>query len=52
MKNDMLILVGLVGCISAIKIMDIMKMSKMKEGENKKDYEELLKDPRFRKYMR
>lgn len=52
MKNALLILAGLVGYTSAVKIIAIMKMCKIKKGENKKDYEEILKDPRFRKYMR
>lgn len=52
MEKALLILIGLVGYTSAVKILAIMKMCKMKIGENQKDYEELLKDPRFRKYMR
>ena len=52
MKIALLILAGLVAYTSAVKIRAIMKMLKIKKGENKKDYEELLKDPRFRKYMR
>ena len=52
MKNALLILSGLVGYTTAVKIMAAMKMHKIKKGENKKDYEEILKDPRFRKYMR
>ena len=52
MEKALLILAGLVGYTSAVKIIAIMKMLKIKKGENKKDYEELLKDPRFRKYMR
>ena len=52
MKNALLILSGLVGYTAAVKILAAMKIHKMKKGENKKDYEELLKDPKFRKYMR
>lgn len=52
MKNALLILAGLVGYTSAVKILAFIEMHKIKKGENKKDYEELLKDPRFRKYMR
>jgi hypothetical protein len=48
-----LILIGLVGYEMAIKVMALIKMMKIKvEGWEQKDFEELLKDPRFRKYMR
>ena len=48
-----IILIGLVGYEMTIKVMAIIKMMKIKvEGWEQKDFEELLKDPRFRKYMR
>ena len=47
------ILIGLVGYCSAVKVMAILKMLKVDiEGWEQKDFEELLNDPRFLKYMR
>ena len=48
-----LILTCLVGYCSATKIMAILKMLKVDVTNwEQKDFEELLKDPRFLKYMR
>lgn len=47
------ILIGLVGYTMAVKVMAILKMLKVDtEGWNECDFEELLKDPKFQKYMR
>ena len=49
----MTILIGLIGYCSAVKVMAILKMLKVDiEGWEQKDFEELLSDPRFLKYMR
>ena len=49
----MAILISLVGYTMAVKIMAILKMLKVDiEGWEQKDFEELLQDPRFLKYMR
>lgn len=53
MLKAIVILTALVGYTAAVKILAILKMMKIKvEGWEQKDFEELLKDPRFRKYMR
>ena len=53
MVKAILILTGLVGYTAAVKIWALIKMLKIKvEGWEQKDYEELLNDPRFKKYMR
>ena len=47
------ILIGLVGYTMAVKVMAILKMLKVDtEGWTEKDFEELLSDPKFLKYMR
>ena len=47
------ILITLVGYVSATKVLAILKMLKVDiEGWEQKDFEELLQDPRFLKYMR
>ena len=47
------ILIGMVGYVTAVKVMAILKMLKVDtEGWNEKDFEELLRDPRFLKYYR
>ena len=49
----MAILIGLVGYTMAVKVMAILKMLKVDiEGWEQKDFEELLQDPKFLKYMR
>ena len=49
----MAILIGLVGDTMAVKVIAILKMLKVDiEGLEQKDFEELLNDPRFLKYMR
>ena len=49
----MAILIALVGYTAAVKVMAILKMLKIDiEGWEQKDFEELLSDPRFLKYMR
>lgn len=49
----MAILIGLVGYVTATKVMAILKMLKVDVTNwNEKDFEELLQDPRFLKYMR
>lgn len=53
MMKAIMILAALVGYNVAVKIIAILKMMGMKvEDMNQQDFEELLKDPRFRKYMR
>lgn len=53
MLKAIVILTALVGYNVAVKIFTILKMMGMKvENMEQKDFEELLKDPRFRKYMR
>ena len=53
MTKAIAILTGLVGALAAIKVWTLIKMFKIKvEGWEQKDYEELLKDPRFMKYLR
>ena len=53
MLKAIAILTTLVGYVTAVKVWSIIKMLKIKvEGWEQKDYEELLKDPRFMKYMR
>ena len=53
MLKAIVILTALVGYTTAVKILAILKMMKIKvEGWEQKDFEELLQDPRFRKYMR
>lgn len=48
-----LILVAMVGYNVAVKVWAIIKMMNLKvEGWEQKDFEELMKDPKFRKYMR
>ena len=47
------ILSALVGYTVAVKIISLCKMLGIKiEDYNEQDFEELLKDPRFKKYMR
>ena len=49
----MAILISLVGAVTAVKVWSLIKMLKIKvEGWEQKDFEELLQDPRFLKYMR
>lgn len=53
MLKAITILTALVGYNMAVKLYSIWKMMGMKvDNMNQKDFEELLKDPRFRKYMR
>ena len=53
MMKAIMILAALVGYNVAVKIIAILKMMGMKvENMNQQDFEALLKDPRFRKYMR
>jgi hypothetical protein len=53
MTKAIAILTGLVGALTAIKVWTLIKMFNIKvEGWEQKDFEELLNDPRFRKYMR
>lgn len=53
MTKAIAILTGLVGAVVAVKVWTLIKMFKIKvEGWEQKDYEELLKDPRFMKYLR
>ena len=49
----MIILVSLVGYVTATKVMAILKMLKVDVTNwEQKDFEELLRDPRFLKYYR
>ena len=49
----LILLTSLVGFNVAIKIISLCKIFGIKiEDYNKQDFEELLKDPRFKKYMR
>lgn len=53
MTKAIVILTGLVGALTAIKVWTLIKMFNIKvEDWEQKDYEELLKDPRFMKYLR
>lgn len=53
MTKAIAILTALVGAAAAIKVWSLIKMFKIKvEGWEQKDFEELLQDPRFLKYMR
>ena len=53
MLKAILILTGLIGYNAAIKVCMLIKMLKIRvEGWEQKDFEELLSDPRFLKYMR
>jgi hypothetical protein len=53
MIKAIIILTGLIGYNAAVKVCMLIKMLKIRvEGWEQKDFEELLKDPRFRKYMR
>jgi hypothetical protein len=53
MTKAMAILISLVGAVTAVKVWSLIKMFKIKvEGWEQKDFEELLQDPRFLKYMR
>ena len=53
MVKAIMILTGLIGYSAAVKVWALIKMLKIKvEGWEQKDFEELLKDPKFRKYMR
>lgn len=53
MIKAILILTSLIGYNAAVKVWALIKMMEIKvDGWEKKDFEELLKDPRFRKYMR
>lgn len=53
MMKAIAILTALVGYTAAVKIWALIKMFKIKvDGWEQQDYEELLKDPRFIKYMR
>ena len=53
MTRAIAILISLVGVATAIKVWTLIKMLNIKvEGWEQKDFEELLEDPRFRKYMR
>ena len=47
------ILIGLVGYEMAIKLYQVIKIMGIRiDNMNQTEIEELLKDPRFRKYMR
>ena len=49
----LILLTSLVGYNVAIKIISLCKIFGIKiEDYNKQDFEELLQDPRFKKYMR
>lgn len=49
----MAILIGLVGYAMAVKVLAILKMLKVDiEGYTENDFEKLLQDERFRKYLR
>ena len=49
----LILLTSLVGFNVAIKIISLCKIFGIKiEDYNKQDFEELLQDPRFKKYMR
>ena len=53
MLKAIIILTALVGYNAAVKLYAIFKMTGIKvDNMNQKDFEELLKDPRYRKYMR
>ena len=53
MTKAIAILISLVGVVTAIKVWELIKMLNIKvEGWEQKDFEELLQDPRFLKYMR
>ena len=53
MTTAIAILTSLVGYTVAIKIISLCKIFGIKiEDYNKQDFEELLKDPRIKKYMR
>ena len=53
MGKAIAILTILIGYEMAVKVWAIIKMTGRKvEGWEQKDFEELLKDPKFRKYMR
>ena len=47
------ILIGMVGYVTAVKVMAILKMLKVDVTNwEQKDFEELLQNPKFLKYMR
>lgn len=49
----LILLTSLVGFNAAIKIISLCKIFGIKiEDYNKQDFEELLRDPRFKKYIR
>ena len=49
----LILLTSLVGFNVAVKIISLCKIFGIKiEDYNKQDFEELLKDPRFKKYIR
>lgn len=53
MTRALIILTSLISYEMALKVLVIIKILNIKvEGWEQKDFEELLKDPRFRKYMR
>ena len=53
MMKAIAILTAMIGYNAAVKVYAILKMMKLKvENMNEKDFEELLQDPKFRKYMR
>lgn len=53
MTKAILILSTLVSYEMAVKVWMLIKMFKIRvDGWGPKEYEELLKDPRFRKYLR
>lgn len=53
MAKAIMILTALVGYTTAVKVWAIIKMMKIKvEGWEVEDFEKLLEDPKFRKYMR
>ena len=53
MIKAILILTSLIGYNAAVKVCMLIKMLRIRvEGWEQKDFEELLKDPRFKKYMR
>jgi hypothetical protein len=53
MTKAIAILISLVGVATAIKVWELIKMFNIKVDDwEQQDYEALLKDPRFLKYVR
>lgn len=53
MIKTIVILSGLVGYEMAVKVYTLIKMAQIDTSSfKKKDFEELLNDPKYRKYMR